>query len=79
MKRITVPNKFWRQKAMMYDRQDGTYGFAYAKENLACPLMLFNATIPLYTVNYMPDTYEEACQQIVVLKRRIKELEGENS
>lgn len=75
MKRVTIPNEFWRQKAMFFEQHDGKLGLMYPKENLACPLMLFNATVPLYDVDYMPDTYEEACQQIVTLKRRIAKLE----
>ena len=75
MKRVTIPNKFWRQKAMFFEQHDGKLGLMYAKENLACPLMLFNATVPLYDAIITPETVEEANVKIRELERRIAKLE----
>lgn len=77
MKRVTVPNEFWRAKAGFFEKRDGTLDMMLPKE-WAISLMRFNTTVPLYDVNYMPDTLEEAHQMINSLKRRIKELEKDH-
>lgn len=64
---------------MFFRKDDGELELIYSKENLACPLMLFNATVPLYDGILTPETVEEEhTMKIRELERRIAELEQRN-
>lgn len=69
MKRVTVPNEFWREKAGLV-QYNGKEVNMLPKE-WATALMLFNATIPLYEAKVQPETIEETT---VWCETKMKEL-----